>query len=89
MYINLGKGIAIYRQNHTKSIYARLRIDKKEIRRTLSTSDIEEAKAKAWHLRFDLEKKAALGVPIYQNKILSIADACHAVIYRINLKMQA
>lgn len=84
MYINLGKGIAIYRQNHTKSIYARLRIDKKEIRRTLSTSDIEEAKAKAWQLRFDLEKKAALGVPIYQNKILSIADACHAVIEQLN-----
>lgn len=83
MYINLGKGIAIYRQSHTKSIYARLRIDKKEIRRTLSTSDLDEAKQKAWLLKADLSDKVAKGIPIYQNKILSIADACQAVIKQL------
>nr|MBF4405830.1 site-specific integrase [Vibrio anguillarum] len=41
MYESLTKGLAIYRQPHTKSIYVRIRVDGKELKRSLKTSDVE------------------------------------------------
>lgn len=68
MYESLTKGLAIYRQNHTKSIYMRLRLDGKEIKRSLKTSDIDEAKSRAWALKFEYEGKLTAGLPILESK---------------------
>lgn len=89
MYENLDKGLAIYRQKHTKSYYVRLRIDKKEIRRSLSVSDISEAKSLAWRFKFDMEGKKLAGIPILATKELTINQAFKEVIKELdNIKVQ-
>jgi len=89
MYENLDKGLAIYRQKHTKSYYVRLRIDKKEIRRSLSVSDISEAKSLAWRFKFDMEGKKLAGLPILATKELTINQAFQEVIKELdNIKVQ-
>ena len=89
MYENLDKGLAIYRQKHTKSYYVRLRIDKKEIRRSLSVSDISEAKSLAWRFKFDMEGKKLAGIPILATKELTINQAFQEVIKELdNIKVQ-
>ena len=89
MYENLDKGLAIYRQKHTKSYYVRLRIDKKEIRRSLSVSDISEAKNLAWRFKFDMESKKLAGIPILATKELTINQAFKEVIKELdNIKVQ-
>ena len=89
MYEKLIKGLAIYRQNHTKSYYVRLRIDKKEIKRTLSTSDIDEAKTKAWSFYFEMNGRKQAGLPILETKVLTIHQALKEVLKQIeNNKVQ-
>lgn len=83
MYIPLTKGLAVYRQKHTKSIYVRLRIAGKEIKRSLKTSDIEEAKSRAWHLKFEYEGKVKAGISIQANMVLSINDACRSIVEQL------
>lgn len=69
MYESLTKGLAVYRQNHTKSIYVRCRVDGREIKRSLKTSNLDDAKSKAWALKFELEgmKLAGLDIPVTKN----------------------
>lgn len=86
MYESLVKGLAIYRQNHTKSYYVRLRIDKKEIKRTLSTSDLDEAKSKAWAFKFDMEGRKSAGLPILETKEMTVNHAFKQVIKDLNSK---
>ncbi|MCX8755039.1 site-specific integrase [Vibrio parahaemolyticus] len=86
MYQRLIKGLAIYRQNHTKSIYVRLRINGKEIKRSLSTSDIEEATQKAWALKFELEGMVKAGLDIVPTQKHSIEKACLSVIEELENK---
>ncbi|MBT2916927.1 site-specific integrase, partial [Vibrio anguillarum] len=76
MYQSLTKGLAIYRQEHTKSIYVRLRIDGKELKRSLKTNDVEEAKSKAWALKFELEGMQKAGLTIEVNKVMTVRAAC-------------
>lgn len=86
MYQKLIKGLAIYRQNHTKSIYVRLRVNGQEIRRSLKTSDIEEATKKAWTLKFELEGMVKAGIDIIPNKRHSVEHACNEVIKQLKQK---
>lgn len=86
MYLPLTKGLAIYRQNHTKSVYIRLRIEGKEIKRSLKTSDVEEAKTRAWQLKFEYEGKVKAGISIQANKVLSINDACRSIVEQLKEK---
>ncbi|HFD3590171.1 TPA: tyrosine-type recombinase/integrase [Vibrio parahaemolyticus] len=86
MYESLTKGLAIYRQNHTKSIYVRLRANGMEIKRSLKTSDIDEAKSRAWALKFETEGKITAGIPLYETKELSIKKAFDMVIADLNNK---
>ncbi|MEL0629955.1 site-specific integrase [Psychromonas aquatilis] len=89
MYEYLDKGLAIYRQNHTKSFYVRLRIDKKEIRRSLSVSDISEARSLAWRFKFKMEGKKMAGIPILATKELTINQAFKEVIKELDsIKVQ-
>ncbi|MCR9833745.1 hypothetical protein [Vibrio parahaemolyticus] len=53
MYFKIGKGLAIYRQKHSQSYYVRLRIDKKNVQRSLKTTNRDEALRKA--IRFEDE----------------------------------
>ena len=86
MYQSLTKGLAIYRQSHTKAIYVRLRVAGKEIKRSLKTSDIEEAKSKAWQLKFEFQGMVTAGITIQPNKIFSINDACRDIIKQLEVK---
>ncbi|EJE4209780.1 tyrosine-type recombinase/integrase [Vibrio parahaemolyticus] len=86
MYLKLIKGLAIYRQNHTKSIYVRLRVDGKEIRRSLGTSDVEEATSKAWALKFEMEGMVKAGLEIVPVQRHTIEKACNAVILQLKNK---
>ncbi|ATI47111.1 site-specific integrase [Vibrio parahaemolyticus] len=86
MYENLTKGLAIYRQNHTKSIYVRLRVDGKEIKRSLKTSDIDEAKSRAWRLKFEYESKLTAGLPIFESKEPMINTAIKQILKNMELK---
>lgn len=86
MYESLVKGLAVYRQNHTKSYYVRLRIDKKEIKRTLSTSDLDEAKSKAWAFKFDMEGRKSAGLPILETKVMTVNQAFKQVIKELTDK---
>jgi len=86
MYQKLVKGLAVYRQNHTKSIYMRLRIDGKEIKRSLNTSDLDEAISKAWALKFDYEGMIKGGVEIPTTQRHTIEKACLAVIAQLKAK---
>lgn len=86
MYQSLTKGLAIYRQEHTKSIYVRLRIDGKELKRSLKTNDIEEAKSKAWALKFELEGMQKAGLTIEVNKVMTVRSACLSVISELEHK---
>ncbi|MEZ8627824.1 site-specific integrase [Vibrio splendidus] len=86
MYEYQTKGLAIYRQNHTKSIYVRLRIDGKEIKRSLKTSDIVEARSKAWALKFEYEGRLTAGLPIFDTKELTVKKAFEMVIADLDNK---
>lgn len=86
MYQSLTKGLAIYRQNHTKSIYIRLRVDGKEIKRSLKTSDIDEAKSRAWKLKFGYENKLKAGLPIIESKEPMINTAIKQILKNMELK---
>ncbi|MEZ8259385.1 tyrosine-type recombinase/integrase [Vibrio cyclitrophicus] len=86
MYQKLVKGLAVYRQNHTKSYYVRLRADGKEIKRSLSTSNLEEAISKAWALKFEIEGMIKAGIEILPTKILMIEQACLSVITELENK---
>ncbi|MFA0554151.1 tyrosine-type recombinase/integrase [Vibrio lentus] len=86
MYEYQTKGLAIYRQNHTKSIYVRLRIDGKEIKRSLKTSDIVEARSRAWALKFEYEGRATAGLPIFETKELSVKKAFEMVVADLDNK---
>ncbi|MBF4385269.1 site-specific integrase [Vibrio anguillarum] len=86
MYQSLTKGLAIYRQEHTKSIYVRLRIDGKELKRSLKTNDVEEAKSKAWALKFELEGMQKAGLTIEVNKVMTVRSACLSVISELEHK---
>lgn len=80
MYKKLVKGLAIYRQSHTNSIYVRLRVAGKEIRRSLKTSDLDDAITKAWALKFEMDGMVKAGLEIVPVKKHSITNACKAVI---------
>lgn len=86
MYQSLTKGLAIYRQEHTKSIYVCLRIDGKELKRSLKTNDVEEAKSKAWALKFELEGMQKAGLTIEVNKVMTVRAACLSVISELENK---
>ncbi|MFW7526177.1 site-specific integrase [Vibrio ostreicida] len=86
MYQKLCKGMAIYRQEHTNSYYVRLRVQSKEIRRTLSTSDLDEATTKAWALKFELEGMAKAGIEILKTKELTVEQACKSIIEELDQK---
>lgn len=86
MYQKLVKGLAIYRQSHTQSIYVRLRVDGKELKKSLGTSDVEEATAKAWKYKFDMEGMAKAGIEIVPVQRHTIEKACHAVIAQLKAK---
>ncbi|MBF4259789.1 site-specific integrase, partial [Vibrio anguillarum] len=86
MYESLTKGLAIYRQPHTKSIYVRIRVDGKELKRSLKTSDVEEAKSKAWALKFELEGMQKAGLTIQVNKVMTVRSACLSVISELEHK---
>ncbi|MHA2814993.1 tyrosine-type recombinase/integrase [Vibrio campbellii] len=86
MYLPLCKGMAVYRQNHTRSYYLRLRIDKKEIRRSLSTSDLEEAKVKAWQTKFEYEGMKKAGIEINPTKSYSLEKAMLSIIKQLENK---
>ncbi|MCF1457464.1 MAG: site-specific integrase [Shewanella sp.] len=86
MYESLTKGLAIYRQKHTKSIYVRLRVDGKEIKRSLKTSDIDEAKSRAWALKFEYEGKLTAGLPIIESKEPMINTAIKQILVKIAQK---
>lgn len=64
----------------------RLRIDGIEIKRSLKTSDIEEAKSRAWHLKFEYEGRLTAGLPIEETKVLSIKSAFLQVIKELDTK---
>ncbi len=83
MYQKLIKGLAVYRQNHTKSYYVRLRVDGQEIKRSLKTSDLDEAISKAWALKFETEGMVKAGLSIMPNKKNYIETACNAVIEQL------
>ncbi|CAH8207438.1 site-specific integrase [Vibrio aestuarianus] len=86
MYESLTKGLAIYRQNHTKSIYVRLRVKGKELKRSLKTTDVEEAKAKAWGLKFEIEGMVKAGLEIEVTQKKSVRDACLTIIKNLESK---
>ncbi|MBS9898127.1 site-specific integrase [Vibrio alginolyticus] len=86
MYKRLVKGLAIYRQSHTKSIYVRLRVDGKEIKRSLKTSDIDEASSRAFALKFELEAIAKAGIEIVPTQRHTVKKACEAVIEQFRAK---
>lgn len=86
MYESLAKGLAIYRQAHTKSIYVRLRIDGQELKKSLKTADIDEAKARAWALKFESEGKVLAGLPVHKSKIPTILEVCNVIIKHLENK---
>ncbi|ANS86469.1 hypothetical protein VSVS12_02720 [Vibrio scophthalmi] len=86
MYQKLIKGLAVYRQNHTKSFYVRLRVDSKEIKKSLSTSNLDEAISKAWALKFELEGMVKAGIDIQTVKRYTIEKACRSVIAELETK---
>ncbi len=86
MYEQLTKGLAIYRQSHTKSIYVRLRVNGKELKRSLKTSDIEQAKEKAWALKFEIQGMVKAGLEIEVTQKKSVRDACQNIIKNLESK---
>ncbi|EAS43478.1 site-specific integrase [Photobacterium profundum] len=86
MYQKLVKGLAIYRQNHTNSIYVRFRVDGKEIKRSLKTSDLDDAISKAWALKFEYEGMIKAGLEIVPVQRHTVEKACHSVITQLKEK---
>ncbi|MFA0062496.1 tyrosine-type recombinase/integrase [Vibrio cyclitrophicus] len=86
MYKKLVKGLAVYKQKHTNSIYVRLRIGGKEIKRSLKTSDFDEAVSKAWALKFEMEGMVKAGLEIIPVKRHSVSNSCKAVIAQLEAK---
>lgn len=75
MYYKIGKGLAIYRQKHSKTFYVRLRIDKKNVQRCLKTSDQGDAMRAAIRFEDDMKKREFAGLPIIETKRLTIKKA--------------
>lgn len=89
MYQKLVKGLAVYRQKHTKSIYVRLRVNGQDIQKSLKTSDLDEAISKAWALKFETEGMIKAGLPILKTKKMTVLSACKSVIEQLEQKKQS
>ncbi|EJB8582524.1 site-specific integrase [Vibrio parahaemolyticus] len=86
MYFKIGKGLAIYRQKHSQSYYVRLRIDKKNVQRSLKTTNRDEALRKAIRFEDEMKKRQFAGLPIIETKSMTIKKAFEGAIALLDAK---
>ncbi|NVK37490.1 MAG: site-specific integrase [Gammaproteobacteria bacterium] len=82
-YLKLTKGLAIYKQN-SNVWWCRIRHNKQEVRKSLKTSDIDEATRQAWQYKFHYEELEKKG--IFEERSITVQKVAKALIRDIEAK---